>query len=117
MTPDAITELVRNAKETARQTFKEVVAVCQSDRNFRMSIPVQETDTDRVIVRCSEQAEKLAEIVSVLFKAHEHVIRECRNACLNGDCGVEWEMELKPCPDCAPWRDAIAKAQEIAGRE
>lgn len=40
-------------------------------------------------------------------------LKDCPFGCLGGDCGVEWEIELKPCPVCTP----LMKAESILSGE
>jgi hypothetical protein len=50
--------------------------------------------------------------VGEAIEAMDAAMRDCPNACLDGDCGAEWEMEVKPCSHCLPLKSALSKLKE-----
>ena len=48
---------------------------------------------------------KLALAVAMLTP----LLKDCPYACLDGDCGAEWEVEPKPCPACTPIKEVLEK--------
>lgn len=61
-----------------------------------------------VIPAMQTNAEQIRADVMKLVSVMRNTLDDCPLGCLYGDCGAEWEPELKPCPICTPIMKVLA---------